>query len=308
MIMTFGEFWNKFITQKKLVVKETSLCAYALIWEKHLKDAFSDVEIESVKNSTVQNYINESLLNGRNLKTLQDEVTLLKNIMKNYAIAEDKPYIAPLVVYPSKSKAGGEKHREKFTDAEIKKLVDYCRESPVHWHKAVALTCLTGARIGEVCGLQFGDFDFSTNTIHIQRTVGRLYLAPKSSRLYVNPTKTVSSNRIVPIPRWIAQYYKKFQELFSYSDEDYITCSSKMSFVEPRTLRSKFIKLCKDLGIEYKSYHSLRHSYASRLLLAGVDVRTAAELLGHSDVAMTLNVYSHSDESKKMAAAKKIFV
>ena len=307
--MTFNEFWPTFLGQKKVVAKKTTIAAYTLQWEKHLSCVFGDIQLSCVKNSTVQKYVNDSLCAGRHVKVLKDEVVLIKNILKTYSILEDTPYYSPVVIWPSKSKIQGEsKKREKYSDEEIRKIVDYCRNSQLHWCKLVALACVTGMRIGEIAGLKFGDMDFENHRVHVCRTVGRMYIGVGKTELYENSTKTACSNRIIPIPEWLCDYYKSYQNLYGLSDESYVTSGEKNDFIEPRTLRGKFRTLCTKIGVEYKSFHSLRHSYASRLLLKGVDARTAAELMGHSDVAMTLNVYSHSDDSAKELAAKIAFL
>lgn len=307
--MTFNEFWPVFIKQKEVVAKKTTIAAYTLQWEKHLACVFGDIELTDVKNSTLQKYVNGSLAAGRHVKVLKDEMVLVKNILKTYSILEDVPYYAPIVIWPSKSKVQDEtKKRGKYSDDEMKKIVEFCRESHTHWHKAIALACVTGMRVGEVSGLKFEDFDFEKNQIHIRRTVGRLYDGNGKTELYVNTTKTNCSNRIIPIPGWLCIYYKNYRELYDFPESSYITPSQNNAFIEPRTLRSKFKTLCREIGIEYKTFHSIRHSYASRLLLNGVDARTAAELLGHADVAMTLNVYSHSDDTTKIKAAERAFL
>ena len=307
--MTFNEFWPVFLEQKKVVAKKTTIAAYTLQWEKHLSSVFGNINLNDVKNSTLQKYVNDSYCSGRHTKVLKDEITLIKNILKTFSILEDKPCYMPIVVWPSKSKTQGEcKKREKYSDAEIKLIIDYCRNSPIHWHKAIALACVTGARVGEIAGIRFSDFDFDKKQIHICRTVGRLYEGAGKTELYVNSTKTECSNRFIPVPDWLCDYYRSYKKLYNISDSSYITRGDASEFIEPRTLRAKFKLLCKKIGVDYKTFHSLRHSYASRLLLNGVDARTAAELLGHSDVAMTLNVYSHSDDSAKQLAAKKAFL
>lgn len=307
--MTFNEFWPDYIERKKLAVKMTTVAAYATLWETHLAGYWGEIDLDGVRNSTAQRYIDEQLLAGRTPKCVKDEITLVKNIMKQYCISEDKPFVTPIVIWPTAAKSGVKK-RDKFTDKDLTAILGDCKESDAHWKKLIAISAMTGARIGEVCGLRFSDFDFSAHTVHIQRTVGRLYLGKdKGSELFVNDPKTINSNRVVPVPTWICQYFKKYKDLFNRADDDYIAPGDMgVPFIEPRTLRSKYKRMCEKLGLPYKPPHSLRHTYASRLLLKGVDARTAAELLGHSDVEMTLNVYSHSDDAAKLAAAKKVFL
>lgn len=306
--MTFTEFFPSYIASKKLAAKGTTVAAYELLWRVHLCDYFGKINIEDVKNSTCQRYVEMELTNGRAVKSLRDCITLVKNIMKQYCIANDLPFSTPIVVWPTHAKIGASK-RDKFSDKDVTTIVEFCKNSDKHWHKLIALSVMTGGRIGEVCGLKFGDFDFSEHTVHFQRTVGRMYNSDCKTELFINTPKTVHSERVVPVPSWLCQYYKTYKQLYKKDDDDFVTLGSLgVPFVEPRTLRCGFKSVCEKLGVEYKPFHCLRHTYASRLLLKGVDVRTAAELLGHSDVAMTLNIYGHSDNSAKQAAAKRIFL
>lgn len=308
--MTFGDYWPTYKEKKRGFVKDTSLAAYSLIWETHLASVFRDVDMDAVKNSTLQKYVDTKVMEGLGIHTIQDQIVVLKNMLKLWSLDQDKPLLSFTIIWPTKS-SRRPKEREKYTNKELESLVEYCKDSSLHFDKIVALAALTGLRIGELSGLRFGDFDFENSTIYVRRTVGRMYEGKGETRLFENPPKCGSSARCIPIPSWLNRYFKNYQKLYGIADCQYISAASamaKMPFLEPRTIRAKFKNLCGKVGIPYKSFHSLRHTYASRLLQAKVDIRTTAELLGHSDVQTTLNTYAHSDDDAKRAAAKKIFL
>lgn len=306
--MTFGEFWPEYLARKEGLVKGTTLAAYKLIWERHLPLHFGSVDMDAVRNSTFQCYVDLKLKEGMHPHAIHDHLTVLKNMLKIWCLAQDRPLLSYTIIWPSQS-SQKQTTREKYTTQELTKLIDYCKASDSHFCKVVALGAMTGLRIGELCGIQFGDFDFDRSHISVHRTVGRIYLGKGKTELYVNPPKCHSSERCVPIPSWINQYFRRYQRLYNLDDETYINRANEgKAFVEPRTFRAQFMKLCANLGIPYRSFHSLRHTYASRLLQAKVDIRTTAELLGHADVTTTLNTYAHSDEDAKRLAAKKIFI
>lgn len=308
--MTFGDYWPIYIAKKRGFVKETSLAAYSLNWKTHLDPVFRHVEMEEVKNSTLQKYVDVKVAQGLSIHTIQDQIVVLKNMLKLWSLDQDTPMLSFTIIWPSKS-SRKQKEREKYTDKELRALIEYCRESDSHFDKLVALGAMTGLRIGELSGLRFGDFDFENGTVSVHRTVGRIYEGKGKTRLFENPPKCGSSERCVPIPSWLGKYFKTYQKLYKVSDEQYISaaCSTdKTPFLEPRIIRAKFKRICDKVGIPYRSFHSLRHTYASRLLQAKVDIRTTAELLGHSDVQTTLNTYAHSDDDAKRAATKKIFL
>ena len=308
--MTFEEFWPTYERKKTLQVKKTTLAAYRLSWESHLREYFGPIDMDQVKNSTFQRYVDDRLLGGASAKSIQDQVIVVKNMLKLWSLEQDKPNAVFTIIWPTAQSRKPQKPREKFTDKEVSQLVEYAKTSKDHFDKFVALAAMSGTRIGELCGLKFGDFDYKEKSIHIRRTVGRIYNGKGETELYENTPKTVASNRIVPIPGWLCSYFKSYQGLFNLSDEEYITAAitGATPFLEPRTVRCKFYRLCDKVGIRRLPFHSLRHTYASRLLLARTDIRTTAELLGHGDVDTTLNIYAHSDEEKKRLAAKKIFL
>lgn len=308
--MTFGEYWPRYEEKKKGFVKDTSLAAYRLNWRRHLAPFFGDIEMDDIKNSTIQRYVDYKIAEGLSVHCVQDHIVTLKNMLKLWHLEQDRPISTFTIIWPSKS-TYGTKTREKYTDEEIGKLIEYCKRSDSNFCKIVALGAMTGLRIGELCGLQFGDFDFDESTVSVHRTVGRIYIGENKTELYVNPPKCGASERSIPIPPWLNKYFKSYQKLYNIDDAQYISSadsSDKTPFLEPRVFRSRFKSLCSKVGIPYRSFHSLRHSYASRLLQAKVDIRTTAELLGHSDVNTTLNIYAHSDENAKKNAAKKIFL
>lgn len=308
--MTFGEYWPIFWGKKKGYVKDTTIAVYGQLWAVHLASYFGEIEMSAVKNSTFQKYVDGMVSAGKKVGLIRDSIVVVKNMLKLWALDNDLPIYAFTIIWPTRA-AQSQQHREKYTDEEIRKLIDYCKQSRAHRDKVIALGAMTGLRIGELCGLRFGDFDYEHNTLMVSRTVGRLVWNEEGfSPLYVNTPKCGASERKVPIPDWLKDYFLHYQSLLGLGPDDYISKDQhcRNEFCEPRTLRPHFIRLCKRIGIPYRSFHSLRHSYASRLLAANVDVRTTAELLGHSDVQTTLNIYAHSDDNAKQLAAKKVFL
>ncbi|MBQ9310760.1 MAG: site-specific integrase [Bacteroidales bacterium] len=311
--MTFGEYWPIYKAQKKGFVKDTTIAAYTLIWDSQLSRHFNDVDMNAIKNSILQDYVNNKVGEGLSVSTVQDHISVVKNMIKHWRLSQDRPMLAFGIVWPTKS-VNASQPREKYTDKELATLIEHCKNSDSHFCKVVALGAMAGLRIGELCGLQFGDFDFESSIVSVRRTVGRLYLGKDRTALFVNPPKCGASERRVPIPSWLNQYFKRYQRLYNTDNETYInrtlqsTGAVRMPFVEPRVFRSQYKALCAEVGIPYRTFHSLRHTYASRLLQAKVDIRTVAELLGHSDVQTTLNIYAHSDDGAKKSAAKKVFM
>lgn len=168
----------------------------------------------------------------------------------------------------------------------------------------VLLTLYTGLRIGEVCGLKWKDIDFENRCLYVRRTIQRVKCndGNKKSKLIESTPKSKSSIRKVPIPAFIIELLKGFYT----NDEDFILSRSTKLY-DPRLLESSFSRLIKKVGIKKIKYHALRHTFATRSIEAGVDIKTLSELLGHSSVDITLKTYVHtSDELKKKSIDKLV--
>ena len=168
----------------------------------------------------------------------------------------------------------------------------------------ILISLYTGLRIGEICALMWSDIDFSTCTLSVRHTVSRV--KPKSgiskTVLILDEPKTISSKRIIPIPSTLlpilCDYRMKSKSAYVVSDKD--------GFISPRTYESRFHRILKNCHIAEVNYHTLRHTFATRCIEAGVDVKSLSEILGHSNVSTTLNTYVHSSLEMKKAQLEKL--
>lgn len=158
-------------------------------------------------------------------------------------------------------------------------------------------------RIGELCALQFKDINFSRKEVFINKTLQRIYDPTNDiepSKIIISTPKTESSIRDVPLTDEIL----KIIQTMNNGDDNYIlTGNSK--YTEPRTFRRKYNSLMEKIGIEPLKFHSLRHTFASMNIENGTDVKTISEILGHSNIDVTLKVYTHSSQQAKQKAIDK---
>lgn len=156
----------------------------------------------------------------------------------------------------------------------------------------------TGMRIGELCALSWKDIDFDEGVIHVRNNIQRVRnfdgQKNKTKLILLNP-KTVDSMRDIPIPSIlfnILQSCKK-QPLMP------VVSGVKSIRLDPRTLQYRFKKILKTCGIEYFNFHVLRHAFATRCIEKGFDIKSLSEILGHSNIQITLNLYVHSSLKQK---------
>lgn len=150
---------------------------------------------------------------------------------------------------------------------------------------AVLLALYTGMRLGEVCGLMWQDVDWQERTLTVRRTVQRL-----KGGLTEGTPKSAKSHRVIPLPQFLAaQLWRRHAEQAG----GYVFGTGDRA-EEPRNLQRRFERLTARCGLEGVHFHTLRHTFATRMIELGVDVKTVSTLLGHSSTQITLDLYAHS--------------
>lgn len=153
----------------------------------------------------------------------------------------------------------------------------------------------TGMRLGEVCALMWQDVDWEQRTITVRRTVQRLprtdeRAAGAKTALAVSTPKTLRSRRVIPMPDFLLQRLKQQME----SNQSAWIFGTDEQAAEPRTIQRRFDRLTAKMGVTGVHFHTLRHTFATRLLELGADAKTVSVLMGHSSVRTTLDLYVHS--------------
>ena len=172
---------------------------------------------------------------------------------------------------------------------------------------SIILALQTGLRIGEICGLKWEDIDFENNVLHVNRTIQRIQYSEKGNRktklIEIEP-KSSNSQRKIPISKGLR---KNLIDIKETSKSEYVI-SNKNKPLEPRTIAYRFQIVRKKIGLESFSFHSLRHSFATRCLEAGGNIAAISSLLGHSSTQMTLDCYTNSFFSEERQLIDKVDV
>lgn len=167
-------------------------------------------------------------------------------------------------------------------------------------NKLRILLCLfTGLRVGELCGLTWGDIDFENGTLSVKRTVQRINKRG-SSEVIIGSPKSKTSVRIVPIPKFLLDL------LSQQKRQQAILLSGTAKPVEPRTIQYRFKAVLKACQLRNVPFHLLRHTYATVCIANGFDPKTLSELLGHADASITLNRYVHSSMQMKRSYVSRL--
>ena len=190
---------------------------------------------------------------------------------------------------------------EVFTESELRQVGKTILRCSDRTGLGVLLTAYTGLRLGELCGLQWQDVDAGAGLLHIQRTVERIAQTDGGTCLTVQPPKTETSERWIPIPKEMLRMLKPETK----QPDSYLLTGGEL-VPDPRTCQYRYKALLERCGVRYRNFHCLRHSYATRCVERGVDVKSVSELLGHADVRTTLRLYVHSSMDYKRRAVDGI--
>ena len=188
------------------------------------------------------------------------------------------------------------KTADVFTKSEQAKLLSAIFHEMDRFKLAILLCLFTGLRLGEICALKWTDIDFVNKTLVVKRTVQRLPVEGHSTKTALVETepKSVRSIREIPLQDSLIALLRNYQDR-----KEYIFGGDRP--LEPRTMQNHYKKILKEAEVDYKNFHTLRHTYATNCIEGGADVKSLSEMLGHSNVKITLNYYVHpSMDTKRM--------
>lgn len=278
---------NSFLQQKKLEnLKPTTIGNY-YVKLRIVSKAFSN---KNFNETNLFSYLSE-YQSSHSEKSMRDMVSLLNSFC---TFCYNNGYLRKKIVLkcPKISRTSP----SVFNYKEQAVLEHYLLGHLDYTNFGILLSLYTGIRIGELCGLRISDF--KNESIKIKNTIQRITLLEsengKKTKLVMVSPKTESSKRTIPLT-------STMQELLlgmNYADNTYILTGSDV-FREPRSIERVFKKVLDECNIRSKCFHTLRHTFATNLIEAGIDPKTVAELLGHASVATTLQLYVHPSTEYK---------
>lgn len=270
-------------------VKVRTYERYKLIIEQHIKDKIGGMELDALSPLVLQSFITELLQNG-NRKTgkglsansVNAVISVIQSSLKTaHLLGLTTEYTADKLKRPKLK----EKPVECFTLAEQKQIEQAILNGKKDKLYGILLCLYSGLRIGELIALQWSDIDFAKGIL----TVSKSCHDGKDSLVSDEP-KTTTSRRVIPLPKQLLPILKGIKKK-SHSP---FVVSANGKPVSVRSYQRSFELLLKKLKISHKGFHSLRHTFATRALECGMDVKTLSEILGHKNPTVTLNRYAHS--------------
>lgn len=289
--MRFYEALDKYINQKSNDWKEYS-CQGFSSRAKRIKDIFADLKLEEITTEELQDYVDD-WQKQFSTNTIKSYVVLIMSVLKKNGFRIDSPKIKN---YTPKKRF--------YSNEEIEKISQYFMKSNKikHNHLTIPIAMYTGLRIGEILALQWLDVDLDRKLISVSKNAEHIF--GKGSILQT--PKTESSIREVAIPNQLYNILIKFAPQKDEDWDNFVTSNSEKPQGH-RTASRCAERLFVKIGVEYKGFHAFRHSYATKMLESGVNTKVVSDLLGHSNISTTLNIYSHTSNDLKKECVDKVF-
>lgn len=296
--ITFENWLNK----RKEKVRSTSKRTYKSYVKKHLMPYFEAVLLEKITQKKIRSfkkYLKKK--KGLSAKTIRDILSYLGKILKD---AEKAGYSTCTRV--PRIKIEEVDHSILGLGAQIE-LNAELRKSQDSKDMAVWLALNSGLRLGEVLGLSQGDIDLEAGVLHVRKNLQRVPLEKRKGTILerVSP-KTKKSRRDIPLNNKVKAILASYIQMLKIDDKAPLFINKKGKVIDPRTLQQHFNRIKKKYHLDQSlTFHSLRHTFATRAMEKGMEPRALSEILGHSTVTFTLQSYGNCvDEHKRQQMEK----
>lgn len=302
---TLEEVMKIWLKERNIKWKQTTYATYCQMTNKYIIPLLGSVRINCVNEQTIESFLskirkteNGSILSDSYLRNICAVMLRAMSYVKKkycYGISIPENLITPVrqgqIILP----------RERDMAVLEKYLLDHAKEDTC---LGILIAFYTGIRIGEVCALTWKDVNLEEEVIYIRKNLQRVKAENTkegNTQILIQTPKTTTSFRIIPIPPVLFPYLYKYQK----DDDQYIIKGKKKNWTEPRTLQYRFAQILEKCRIENFNFHMLRHAFATRCVEKGFDIKSLSEILGHSSIQITLNLYVHSNMQRKKQLMEK---
>jgi integrase len=279
---------------------------YRIVLNKHIIPSLGHIQLQRLTPQHVQAFYAKKLDEGLSAKRVRSFHAVLHKALENAVkwslIARN---VCDLVTPPTPQRH----EMQSLMPEQAQCLLQAAREHKLEALLTVAI--LTGLRRGELLGLHWQDIDFDTRSLYVRRTINRI----GKFGLVVSEPKTQRSRRKIILPAFVVDVLRRHQEQQQvmrekagvlWREKGIVFCNIYGGYIEPTNLHDDFKRLLRSAQLPDIRFHDLRHSAATILLSMGVHPKIVQEILGHSNISMTMDTYSHVFPSMQQEAMDRL--
>lgn len=304
------KYWlAEWLQTKRISVKESSYIRYRNLILNHITPSLGNYPISKISTELMKKYAHDQLISGRidgkgglSPKTMTDIFVIIKESFK-YAQSQGA-YTQCSFEHIAFKKSKQE--MRVLNPNEEQRLLSVLFDDIDRYKLGVFICLYTGIRIGELCALQWKDISISDKTVKIERTMQRLQNKEKDSftktTVIITEPKSDCAKRTIPLPDFVIEAIIPFVA----SPTSFVLSGGCKAYVEPRTMQNHFKAYLEKGCIDDANFHALRHTFATRCVEVGFDIKSLSEILGHSSVKITLDRYVHSSMELKRNNMEKL--
>ncbi len=298
----FSEIGERWLQDRRLTVKDSTYIKYEIIWRRHIQPALGQLDADAVTGAAVDELARELLDRGLAAKTRRDVLTMLRSILAYAAAQGWQVRQAPRIHYPRAPR----KQIRVLSREEQDRLAAYLYADMDCCRFGILLALLTGIRLGELCALRWRNISWTERTITIDATMQRLRVLDGSgegkTHVTISSPKSDASVRVIPMSDHLAALCRQMGQC----EPNCFILTGTERYMEPRAVQFRMEKIARDCGLEGVHFHTLRHTFATRSVEVGFELKSLSEILGHADTSITLDRYVHISMELKRANMNKL--
>lgn len=304
--LTLNEVFNDYYSLiKKKDLSTGTLKLRKILYSNYIEPTIGKYGIVKIKYQALQNLFNN--LTKVSLGT-QKNIKSVLNLVFTYACRcgyiENNP--VPFIELTSKAPV---KANAYLTDNQFNQIIEILENKRTRDKFKLKSTIIafyisfyTGLRISEVLALEKNDFDFINNEIHVNKQLD--CFGKRKDKISIKAKlKTSASNAVIPLAEPLKEI---LVDWFKVNPYDHVICDVNGNYIHSGYIRSLNPYIKKILGIDFH-FHMLRHTFVSNLANKGISPQIAKELARHSDIATTMNIYTHVNEDSQKQAINAVF-
>lgn len=297
----FEDYCDEWLTSARFRVKDSTFVKYQSQLEIYVKAYFCGKNLSEINSKLIDQFTEDLLYKkGLSVKTTRDILVRLKSIIKMIVIRYPDKMKYVDISYPQLIS----NERRVLSIPEQKKLEQFLLFNMDKCKFGVYLSLYSGLRIGELCALKWSDISFEDDLIYVRKTMQRIKdstYGKSKTRIQISSTKSKNSNRDIPL----IQSVKRLCPLV-YTEKDHYILTGTSRYMEPRRLQYIVKKYAEHCELEGVHFHCFRHTFATRCVEVGFDIKTLSEILGHSSIKLTMDLYVHSSMDLKRKNMDKL--